>query len=90
MTEHWRRTSWHPCIAQLVPIPHPSATPRALQACQADAVAEVEAWQASLLGALPAVRPTSPPPLQHVSALIVQVYAHRVRQLPPEGLAEDW
>lgn len=53
-------------------------------------MAEIEAWQGGLLGTLPALRPTSPPPLQHVSALIAQVHAHRVRQLPLQGLGKDW
>lgn len=47
--------------------------PATAQSCQADPLGEMEAWQAAILGTLPAVRPNSPPPLQHVSALIVQV-----------------
>lgn len=58
------------------------------QGCQADPIVELEAWQRAVLGSLPAARPTSPPPLQHVSAIIVQLYAHRVRQLPLTGPAE--
>lgn len=62
----------------------------ATQGCQADPLVEVQDWQAAILAALPAVRPTSPPPLEHVSALVVQVYAHRLRQLPLTGPAEPW
>ena len=64
----------------------PSLLP--LQSCQADPLAELEAWQQAILTGLPAARPTSPPPLQHVSALIVQVYVHRLRQLPLQGPSE--
>lgn len=55
------------------------------QGSQADPLAEVAAWQAAILGALPAVRPASPPPLQHVCYIIVQLYAHHLRQLPLAG-----
>lgn len=55
------------------------------QTAQVDPLAELELWQRSMLAAMPAARPTSPPPLQHVSALIVGVYAHRMRQLPLGG-----
>ncbi|PRW59673.1 early endosome antigen 1 isoform X2 [Chlorella sorokiniana] len=58
------------------------------QCCQADPLGEVEAWRSAILGSLPAVRPTSPPPLQHVSSLIVQVYVHRLRSLPLQGPEE--
>ncbi|KAL4458548.1 hypothetical protein ABPG75_013413 [Micractinium tetrahymenae] len=58
------------------------------ESCQADPLAEVADWQAAILGALPAVRPTSPPPLQHVSSIIVQLYAHHLRQLPLAGPPE--
>ena len=44
-----------------------------VQSCQADPLGEMQAWQAAILEALPALRPTSPPLLHHVSALIVQV-----------------
>ena len=60
-----------------------------LQSCQADPLVELEAWQAGILGTLPASRPASPPPLAHVSAIIVQLYAHRLRQLPMTGPPED-
>ena len=59
------------------------------QSCQADPLAEVADWQAGILAALPALRPTTPPPLQHVSALIVHVYAHHMRQLPLQGPPEE-
>ena len=77
------------CLRPRVLIAHLRApSPRPLQGCYADPIAELEAWQHSILDSLPASRPTSPPPLQHVSAIIVQLYAHRVRQLPLTGPTE--
>lgn len=74
---------WAACSTCALPRP-------LLQGCQADPLAEQQDWQHGLLAALPAARPTSPPPLEHVSALIVQVYAHHVRQLPLTGPTEPW
>ena len=51
-----------------------------------DPLTELQAWQQALLAALPPPCLSSPPPpLHHVSSIIVQVYAHRLRQLPPQG-----
>lgn len=92
MCGSWSRASFQVAdrlTVRLVPPSLPTRSPNLrihlLQCCQADPLGEVEAWRGAILGSLPAVRPTSPPPLQHVSSLIVQVYVHRLRSLPLQG-----